>query len=249
MAMLIACSAKGSPGVTTSVLALGLQWPSAAIVASADPAGDDLRAGILQAAAPGNRGLLDLALSLRRGAADVAAHAVCLAVDGRSTWVLPGITDPQQMDVLAPHWPAVTTALLNAGRDVLVDCGRVSANRLPAPLVERAALVAVVLRPSLLGVDRARPLVAGLTRELGSGRSAAEIGVLCVGDAPYQPDEVARALEVPLLGVLPYDTGAAGRLADGEVLWRRPLLRAGLGVASSMSRRMSRLREAAVVAS
>jgi hypothetical protein len=247
--LLLACSAKGSPGVTTSLVALALQWPEPVVLASADPAGDDLRAGILQAAAPAHHGLLDLALSLRRGAGDVANSAINLRAEERSVWLLPGVTDPTQMDVLTPHWSGVASALTGCGRDVLVECGRASTTRLPVELTDRAELISVVLRPTLQGVDRARPLVARLSKDVLAGRSRAEVGVLCVGDAPYQPSEVAKALEVPLFGVLPFDAVSADRLSQGDVPWRRPLLRAAHGVARELSTRATRSIELAGAAS
>ena len=240
MTVLVACSAKGSPGVTTSLTALALQWPEQVVLVSADPAGDDLRAGVLQASAPANAGLLDLALSLRRGVPDLAASAVCLSVDERSVWLLPGVTDPPQQEVLAPHWPGIANALDGCGRDVLVDFGRASTDRLPVAMTERADLIVVVVRPTLLGVDRARPLVARFSKDVISGGGRAEVGVLCVGDAPYQPGEVAAALEVPLFGVLPDDPSSADRLAQGEPPWRRPLMRGAAGVARELSARAER---------
>lgn len=240
MALMLACSAKGSPGVTTSLIALALQWPREVVLASADPAGDDLRAGILRAAAPANRGLLDLALSLRRGTGEVQTSAVSLHVDERSVWLLPGASDPAQMEVLRPHWPAIAKALVACGRDVLVDFGRMSTDRLPIEVTDRADLIAVVLRPTLACVDRARPLIATLSKDVVAGRGRAEVGVLCVGDAPYQPGAVASALEVPLFGVLPNDSVSADRLTQGEVPWRRPLFRAAQGVARAISARADR---------
>jgi hypothetical protein len=238
MTLLLACSAKGSPGVTTTLVALALQWPEPVVLASADPAGDDLRAGILQAAAPANRGLLDLALSLRRSDGDVATNAVCLSADERSLWLLPGVTDAAQMEVLTSHWPTVATALAGCGRDVLVDFGRASTSRLPADMTNRADLIAIVVRPTLLGVDRARPLGTRLSKDATAARGQADVGLICVGSAPYQPGDVARALEVPLFGVLPDDAVSAERLAQGEVPWRRPLLRAAHEVARSMAARV-----------
>jgi hypothetical protein len=192
---------------------------------------------------------LDLALSTRRGDSDVAANVIELTADERSVWLLPGVGDPAQMDVLAPHWPAITRALLGCGRDLLVDVGRATTDRPLTELTDRADLLVVVVRPTLLAVDRARPLVSQLQRDVACGRGIAEVGVLCVGDAPYPPGEVARALEAPLFGVLPDDRVSADRIAQGEVPWRRPLLRAARGVARKLGGRVDPSVELAVATS
>lgn len=45
-------SAKGSPGVTTAVLALATQWPRTAIAVDLDPQGGDVLAGVGGGPAP-----------------------------------------------------------------------------------------------------------------------------------------------------------------------------------------------------
>jgi len=239
VSLLVACSAKGSPGVTTSVLALGLCWPRPAVVVCADPAGDDLRAGVLQATAPAHAGLLELAVAARKGGVDLAWHAVAVEVAGGSLWLVPGLEDPAQSEAIGGLWPHTVSALLSCGRDVLVDAGRLSASGLPPALAAAADAVALVLRPTLPAVDRARPVLSRLTASTPAGAVGARVGVLCVGEAPYRPGEAAAALGVPLLGVLPDDRVAAARLAEGVVAWRRPLLRAARDTAERLGRLMT----------
>lgn len=52
---------------------------------------------------------------------------------------------------------------------------------------------------------------------------ARELHVVCVGDAPYSPDEVAAALDVPISPNLAWDPRAARLLAAGARLdhWLR----------------------------
>jgi hypothetical protein len=65
--LLALCSAKGSPGVTVSGLALTLTWPAPVLLAECDPAGGDLAAGFLREVPLVGHGLGPLGASLRRG--------------------------------------------------------------------------------------------------------------------------------------------------------------------------------------
>jgi len=234
MTVVVGCSAKGSPGVTTSFVALALTWPTDVVLVGADPAGDDFRAGILQASAPAQSGVLELALSMRRGGAALSSHVVALAAGERSVWVLPGVSDPSQSEAMASHWGDVLTAVSCCERDVLVDAGRLPAVGLGRELASHADVILLVLRPTLLGVDRAKPALSRLREQLGITGSPATIGLLCVGDSPYPPKEVAEALHAPLLGVLPHDPGSVDGIGGGQVPWRRPLVRAAASVAAKV---------------
>lgn len=232
MTVLVGCSAKGSPGVTTALLALALTWPREALLVEADPAGSDLRAGFLQASVPPDHGLLGLALAVRRGAPDVAAHAVA-AQDGR-VWVVPGLTDPSQREAVLPVWPQLVFSVAAVGRDVLIDVGRLEPG-LPLLPGAEPALVLVVLPPTLAGVDRAYPVVARLRSQERDAPGAARLGLLLVGAGPYPAGEVSAALGAPVLGVLPAEAGAARALATGRVPWRSGLLRAARTVAAGLA--------------
>jgi hypothetical protein len=225
MTVFVGCSAKGSPGVTTSLVTMALTWPTDVVLTSLDPAGDDLRASILQASAPEACGVLELALSLRRGDADLPRHVVALSATQQAVWVLPGVSDPVQGEAIASLANDVLAAVTNAGRDVLIDAGRAAPIGLRRELVVRADVIVLVLRPTLPGVDRAKPVLSRLREQLEVSGSAARLGLLCVGNAPYPPDEVAAALDAPLIGVLPHDPGSVRALENGVVPWKRPLMR------------------------
>ena len=232
MSVLVAGSAKGSPGVTTSLLALALTWPRESLFVEADPAGGDVRAGLLQAQAPPGRDLLGLALAARRGTPEVAEHAIAVHED--RVWVVPGLTDPAQREAVLPVWPHVVASLTATGRDVLVDAGRLD---LPGGLVAAAepTVVLLAVAPTLTSVDRAYPVITRLRQVATSGRGVARLGLLVVGDGPYPPGEVAKALDSPVLGVLPADRAAAAALAAGQVPWRSPLLRAARDLAAELA--------------
>ena len=228
----MAGSAKGSPGVTTAMLALALTWPRPAVLVEADLAGGDLRAGFLQTKAPAGRDLLGFALATRRGPADVADFA--LAVEDGNVWVVPGLTDPAQREALLPAWPQAVASANAVGRDVLLDVGRLDSSLSLVSGAEPVVML-LVLAPTLTGVDRAYPVATRLRDATADGHGAARLGLLAVGDGPYSASELAAALELPVLGVLPADDRGAQALSAGRIDQRSPLLRAARAVSAELA--------------
>jgi MinD-like ATPase involved in chromosome partitioning or flagellar assembly len=240
VSLLVAVSAKGSPGVSTSLLALSLCWPAPVLLVEADPAGSDARAGVLSASVPASgHGVLECALAARRGPVDL--HAFCWSLDeGQRVWVLPGLSDPAQLPSLTVAWPFFSRALSGvADRDVLVDAGRVTTEDVPPELLAVADALVVVLRPTLQGVDRAKPLVQRYAEMLRGSRT--EVLVMPVGPGPYSHREVAHSFEAGSVGGLPDDGPAATALSEGDMarFSRRPLAREARGLAGGLRERMA----------
>ena len=234
MSLYALVSAGGSPGVTTTALALALAWPSQVIVAECDPSGGDVLAGLFAGHLPSNNGLLPLAMEAGRGA-DAAAAALWRELtdldDEHSRLLLAGISDPRQAAGIAPSWPALAATLAAVPADVLADCGRVDAAPAIAPVLAAASLAVLVLRPSLRQISKARQRIELLTDILGSTQ---RLVVLLVGEGTHSAREVTKVLDVPVAGSLPHDGKTAGVLSDGagsrRGLATRPLVRAA-GVA------------------
>ena len=233
MALYALVSAGGSPGVTTSALALTLGWPAQVILAECDPSGGDILAGLFAGHVPATRGLLNLALDAGRGA-DVASRGLWPQLieldDARQRLLLAGISDPRQGAGLALAWPALATAFSSLPADVIADCGRLDAGEGPLPVITAASAVVVVLRPSLRQVARARSRIEMLGQLLGGLQRVTLL--LLDGDGTHSPREVSKTLGVPVTGTLPYDRKTAGVLSDGagsrRSLQARPLLRAAV---------------------
>ena len=233
MALYALVSAGGSPGVTTSALALTLGWPSQVILAECDPSGGDILAGLFAGHVPATRGLLNLALDAGRGA-DVASRGLWPQLieldDARQRLLLAGISDPRQGAGLALAWPALATAFASLPADVIADCGRLDAGEGPLPVITAASAVVLVLRPSLRQVARARSRIEMLGQLLGGLQRVTLL--LLDGDGTHSPREVSKTLGVPVTGTLPYDRKTAGVLSDGagsrRSLQARPLLRAAV---------------------
>jgi hypothetical protein len=226
-------SAKGSPGVTVSALALALAAPGRCLLVEADPAGGDLLAGYLRGQLPAGRGLARLAVAELRGRLreEFDDQLVDLDPPARQRLLLPGVVDPAQSATVASVWQPITARLCGPGRDpagtgVVVDCGRYTAAHFGWPLVGQADRVLLVVRGTLPSVAAAVPAVRELARRLaGQGRAGPEL--LVVDTGPYRPAELAERLATPLAGVLPEDARAAARLSfGGPAPHRLPLLTA-----------------------
>lgn len=214
-------SAKASPGVTTTMLALAAAWPPnrALLLVEADCDG-----GVL-AARSGLRlepGLTTLAAAARRTLDTDELVRQAQTLPGG----LPVLLGPADPDEARRAWEMAGGRLAAAmagltDRDVLVDCGRLRRESPSLPLVEQADVVVVVARPRLDELQHLAPRL----RALQAARRRTVL--LLVGDRPYPPKEVASAMGVPMVGVIADDARAASVLTGrggGEARLRRSLL-------------------------
>jgi hypothetical protein len=223
-------SPGGSPGVTTSALALALGWPGQVILAECDPSGGDILAGLFAGHLSARNGLLALAIEAGQNPEAVAAALWPQLVeldDERGRLLLAGISDPRQGTGLAPVWPVLASALAAQPADVIADCGRLDGGRGPEALLRVAGLAVLVLRPSLRQVSKARARVDMLSQILGGPE---RVALMLVGEGTHSAREVSKALGAPVACTLPHDAKAAAVLSDGagsrRGLQARPLIRA-----------------------
>jgi hypothetical protein len=220
-------SAKGSPGVTTTIAALAAMWPAdrEVVVAEVDPAGGDLVVRFDLATEPG---LVSLAAAGRRelGAETLLAHTQELAglanaqVRPRRALVAPVSAD-QAGAALTALRGALSSTLAALDVDVLVDCGRLDPQSPAFEVATGAELLVMVAQPVVAEVHH-------LAARLASVGSAIAVSVLLVGDRPYSVSEVAEAVGANPLGTLPADARSAAALAGGHVNAARALRRSGL---------------------
>lgn len=258
MVLIAVAADKGAPGVSTSVVALGLGWPRPVLLAECDPAGADLPWRLQgQDGQPLSQsvGIASLATAARSsgGLSPLRGHLQVL--DGGLD-VLVGPAGPEQAEAIGSSWASVAACLgAVADVDVLADCGRVlTTSTLVAPVLQQADLVVMVTRPTLGGVAHLRRGIARVARLLNTtttrdggprGSGLDRIGVLVVDDGATgrragarQVDEVMQStpglVDVPVLGILAYDAKAAAALAGsgwGARLGRSALLRTAEAVA------------------
>jgi hypothetical protein len=186
------------------------------ILAECDPSGGDILAGLFAGHLPARKGLLALAMASGQSP-DAAAAALWPQLieldDERGRLLLAGMSDPRQGTALAPAWPVLAATLAAQPADVIADCGRLDARGGgPEPVLAAARLVALVLRPTLRQVSKARARVEMLADLLGDTR---RVGLILVGEGTHSAREVTNALGVAVVATLPYDAKAAAVLADG----------------------------------
>jgi len=252
---LIAVAAdKGSPGVTTTVVALGSVWPRPTVVAECDPAGGDV-ALRLRAAGGGPllpaRGLVSYAAALRRGTAPLLDHTQ--QVEG-GLEVLVGLDTAEQGAGLIGLWPGVAAGLSREpDADVLADCGRLGPGSPAVEVLRAADLVLLLTRPTLDAVVHLRDRLAVLLPEITSGGRTPDVGVLVLAPLRHQSAtaEVAATLAqsdvtVPVLGRIVADPDGAAGLNGRPVrrLDRTWLVRSAREVAMLLDARLAARRAA-----
>lgn len=216
-------SAKGSPGVTSTILGLAVAWAGATpgrrgLAIDADPSGGDTPAGFLRGSVPAQIGMLALATSRGLPALEAVDAAATSLDDEGSARLIPGVPDAARAAALPLAWERVAESaaeLESAGIDVLVDAGRHDLARPAAPWLVQADVVVVVVRPTLPAVAAANRAATSWTAP-DSSTGAVPLGLLVVDSpSPYRAAEVAAAVGAPLLGVLPYAPEHSRVYSDG----------------------------------
>jgi hypothetical protein len=236
VAIIALTSAKGSPGVTAASLALTLTWPGRCVLVECDPAGGSIQAGYLAGALPADRGIRELAVAELRGE-DLRetwwGQLVDLQPPHRQRLLLPGITDPVQSGALRPVWDRLaeffaSLEYVQPGYDVIVDCGRLAVPNTPWPLLHRADIVLLVVRPTLPGMFAAVPSLRTLrTQLMEHGAGTSSLALLVTGPGDQSTRTITQQLHHPIVASLPDDARTALVLGHGgNIRMNTPLMRA-----------------------
>ncbi len=233
MSLVCLCSAHGSPGVTTTALALAASWPEdrRCLLVEADSFGGVIGARYGLGDTPG---LSSLAAIARRG------------LDGEAVWRhaqrLPGgvplLVGPASADEAHAVLRDVAGVLAGwgsdrSGPDVIADCGRVGPGSPAFGLVARADVAMVLVRPSVDQLRSAAHRLAALEMV------GVEASLLLIGDRPYRPDEVVSTLRAEVVGVIAWDPRTAAALegleGGGRDLRMSPLVRSAATLAEKLA--------------
>ena len=167
MSLFVLVSPGGSPGVTTTALALALAWPREVVLAECDPAGGTVLSGLWRGRPPAagdGAGLLRYALlaqqDSRAAAASLCEESVPLSARPCRQFVLPAPAAPLAGRQIAAAWPALAAAFAAAPADVIADAGRLDGHTALAPLLAAAGTVLMVCRAAD-PAGRRRPAPAG----------------------------------------------------------------------------------------
>ena len=216
-------SAKGSPGCTTTALALLTVWPEVnpdrrVLLAECDAAGGDIASGYLAGSLATGRGLLPLAVSrIPDPVTAIWEQTLSLDDEGRRL-LLPGLLDARRATSLTEAWSTLhiglpQLALQDPPVDVLLDLGRLRTQHDSPQLRLVADQVVLVTRATLTAVASA----CAAAEDLRNESTPCSCLVIGAGE-PYSAAEVADSVGLPLLGSLPLDP-AAGDAFSG----RRPM--------------------------
>ncbi|MPZ94086.1 MAG: hypothetical protein GEU96_04035 [Propionibacteriales bacterium] len=241
------CGDKGSPGVTTTAVALASAWARQAIAVEANPGGGDLAIRIHPggSALPETPTVLSVATAARaeREQDPVATHAHAL---NSTTAVVPGAVLAEQMANIGDLSP-LTDALMRCASPVFVDVGHLHSSSPMLGVAARADLVIAVGRPDTSSVIRLRERLIRVAPDLAHLRGAApRLLPLLVTTSRHGAPDVAdlRGIlaETPVkpfvvdCGFLAHDPSGVRRLEAGDEpggrLSRTDLLRTARAVTS-----------------
>jgi hypothetical protein len=255
--MLILTSTSGSPGVTTLAVGLALTWPRPILLADCDPgAHQAILAGYLAGRSNSGKGLLRVAEAHRdrRPLREVILDQTLPLSDEGDTrrLFLPGFTKPGSALHFGAVWEDLAEALdrlADVDIDVIIDCGRMGVQGLPAALLERCAVTAVVLSSTLRSIMSARihlPTLRDHPRLASTDRG--HLGLIVIGEGqPYRSSEIAKALDVPVIASIAHDRRTAAHLSDGRPRHGRfetsPLIRSLRDASSQLASTLQRSTE------
>jgi hypothetical protein len=217
MSIIAIGSAKASPGVTSLSVGLGLSWEATtgrpAVLVEADSDGGVLAARFGLALTPS---LVELSGTARHELTINRLQSNSQLLAGQlPTLVAPSCGETAAL-VLSPMVGRLADGLSRFDEvDAVVDVGRIRSDSPSAELIKRCNLLVLVARPRF---DHLVPL-AHLARRLISLEIPAAL--VCVGDRPYSPTEMAKASQLDLLGVMAHEPRVVEALGGGLPANRR----------------------------
>lgn len=251
MALVAIASAKGSPGVTTTALALGGLWPRPAIVAECDPSGSDVA---LRMPGPDGRvldthsGLLSLVAAGRKSMhPDLVPQNSQTIVGGLQ--VLAGVNVPEQAAGLTQQWTQFGEVFGAVdGYDVIADLGRIGAVTPQNNILGAAHAIVMLVDAMPSSVVHLRERLAYIMTSFG-GPLGAPIHVVVVAEpkrtqAVREVRDALTRTEVQLAGIhhLARDRRGAA-VFQGQISGnpsRTPLVRSAMPIARELSESTAR---------
>jgi hypothetical protein len=217
---------KGSPGATTTALALAALSHRPAYMVEADSFGGDLAYRCRHAGLPlpETPTVLTATAAVRHGHADDVLPRYSHQVGDRLR-VVPGHLAAEQ--AFATDWEPLARSLSGSGHPVYVDVGRVHSASPTLPLVAMAEIVVAVLRVDVTSVARTLAQLDRLVPELAVRRDSVPSIVPVVVVAPRHASVVVVELRELLagsriaasirdVGWIAYDEPAADLLYSGR---------------------------------
>lgn len=245
--MLIAfISVNGSPGVSTTALAMTWVWPRHAVIAECDPTGGRALSVFDPDGHHGRPGVFELMLQARTMPLHRAMSSQLLVLpDGTGRHhLLPGVASPREADSL--DWRRLNSLFLDLETvDVLADCGRFRSRATAAAVLSEADLVVAVVRNCRGSLQTFAKAVEVIREEHGVFDDEGLVVVVAEPDPKthqrYPHGEIAKELGLPVVGALPWDPVNAAQFTDlhrpGRKFETSPLLTHARKTADDVGRR------------
>jgi MinD-like ATPase involved in chromosome partitioning or flagellar assembly len=244
--IVVVCSDKGAPGVTTLATVLALAWPSERVLLEADPSGGDLSLRMRAPETPylaREPTLLSLAMAVRSGARGDGlpeyAQDTSLGVA-----VIPGPPSAQAWTPMLHLWSQVAARIQEWAGTVIIDVGRLQPGHPGMALVAVADAVLLLTTATVDGLFHARERAQELEQVLGerSGRrSPVGVVVRASGKDKRSLTDVGQVLQnlVPVIGGFADDPGGIQALlagTDTAELRRSALMRSAVELVARIRR-------------
>jgi len=216
MAVIALTSASGSPGVTTTAVALAFLWPRPVVLVEADPTGGSaILAGYFRGTREYDAGIVELALSAL-APSDALRESIRLIPDTRVS-LLAGTRARTQAAALRDVWVPLADALgelEETGQDVVIDAGRLGLTGSPTNLLDEADLTLLVTRTNLPALSAARTWADPIARPADDLRQAA---IVLIGEGkPYVGAEVSSVVGQPVVASILDDAESAAVFHRGS---------------------------------
>lgn len=220
MTLVVGAAAHGSPGVSTALQLVASLWvanDAVPVVVEADATGGVLAARYGLTLSPG---FVTLAESLRKfESPPLLSHAQRLPSGVACVALSPSATAASAQ--MRSAGPFLGPYLAQTGLPVLLDAGMVVPDGKAVAAITAADLLLWFVRPT-------REELLVLRHRLAECPQPDNVGIVLVGNVPYNAEQVSQALGVRVLHTLPIDRRgamAANLGGDDRFLRRSPLAR------------------------
>lgn len=229
MATILVTSVAGSPGVSTTALALTMSWPRPVLMIEADILRySAVMAGYFRGQMKHTKGMGELPVAVRSSSEGLTVHHLLghsIALDAQDQSlrkVVPGFRDPAAASSWQHLWGPLgmaAAALEQSGADVIIDAGRWTPKDPRAALFTQADQVLLLVPPdlpSLVAAHHRVPELRRMTDAVGRDDALLVATAATAHTGAYGSREASKALGLEIMNALEWDPRTAAVFSQGE---------------------------------